>query len=138
MQLCNCAATCTKVNVVSGPQWPARLRTDREFGNTAAFALFALGDYGGHSNELHERPRLCEHGWHCHPDSWQAPEGRWGPFLQALDCSLWCASQNDDQGGEIEREFRQDVDYVGCGLTPTVVVSPKQNCSLRDARRISG
>ena len=40
-QLCSCVPTCVKVNIILG------LRTDREFGETAAFDLFALADFAG-------------------------------------------------------------------------------------------
>ena len=38
---------CVRVNNILDPHLPARLRTDREFGGTAAIDSFVLADYEG-------------------------------------------------------------------------------------------
>ena len=65
------------------PHLPARLRTDREFGDTAAKDLFVLADYAGNQLSFTNFVSL--------------PKSRLGPLLQTLDFFLWRAAKVDSQ-----------------------------------------
>ena len=100
-----------------GPHLPARLRTDREFGDTAAIDLFVLADYAGNQLSFikvldlastfgvvtaiqRKHPKVVRDHFFEH---WIAPFGVPRGLIH-------------DQGGEFEREFGQELEDMGCEL----------------------
>ena len=55
------AALQLRCDVCKSPHLLARLRTDRQFGDTASIDLFVLAEYAGNQLGLHEHSRPCEH-----------------------------------------------------------------------------
>ena len=111
-----------------GPHLLARLRTDREFGDTAAIDLFVLADYEG--NQLSfinildlastfdvvamipsKHPKIV---WDHFFKHWITPFGVHRRLIY-------------DQGGEFEREFGQELEDLGCEPMPTAAITPQQN-----------
>ena len=80
-----------------GPHLPARLRTDREFGDTAATDLFVLADCEGNQLSFIYILDLASTFWCCCHYSQQASEDRVGPLLQTLDHSFWRAAKVDSR-----------------------------------------
>ena len=128
-----------------GPHLPARLRTDREFGDSAAIDLLVLPDFA--DNQLSfinildlartfgvvamipsKHPKVV---WDCFFFHWLTPFG----VPQRLIY---------DQGGEFEREFGQELEDLGCELMPTAAITRQQNAVCErhggiwktDARRL--
>ena len=106
-----------------GPHLPARLRTDREFGDTAAIDLFVLADYEGiNILDLASTFGVVALIPSKHPKMvWDPCFKHWITSFGVLRRLIY------DQGGEFEREFGQEVEDFGCELTPTAAITPQQN-----------
>ena len=77
-----------------GPHWPARLRTDGEFGDTAAIDLFVLVDCAGNQLSFINILDLVEYfRCRCH-GSQQTAENRLGPLFSNTGFS----TKRDAQG----------------------------------------
>ena len=100
----SCDAMCARVSSILD-HLPARLRTDRDFGDTAAIDLFVPADYEGNQlNFIHILDFASTFGVVATIPS-KHPKDRVGPLLQTLDYSLFGVPRRliYDQGGEFER-----------------------------------
>ena len=111
-----------------GPHLPARLRTDREFGDMAPIDLFVLAECEGNRPSFinildlpstlgvvamipSKHPLLV---WDDFFKHWITPCGVPRRLIY-------------DQGGEFEVEFGQELEDMGCEPMPTAAIAPQQN-----------
>ena len=111
-----------------GPHLPARLRTDREFGDTAAIDLFVLADYEGNQLRFINILDLASTFGVVAMIPSKHPTIVWDHFSNTGSLLLayprrWIY----DQGGEFEREFGQELEDLGCEPMPTAAITPQQN-----------
>ena len=111
-----------------GPHLPARLRTDREFGDTAAIDLFVLADYEGNQlSFINILDSASTYGVVAMIPS-KHPKIVWDHFFKHWITPFGVPRRLIyDQGGEFEREFGQELEDLGCELMPTAAITPQQN-----------
>ena len=95
---------------------PARLRTDREFGDTAAIDLFVLADYEGNQLSFVNILDLASTFGVVAMIPSKHPKIVWDHFFKH-----WITP------AEFEREFGQELEDLGCELMPTAAITPQQN-----------
>ena len=112
-----------------GPHLPARLRTDREFGDTTAIDVFVLADYDGNQLRFIKTfsPLRALFGVVAMVPS-KHPKIVWDHFFKHWITPFGVPRRLIyDQGGEFEREFGQELEDMGCELMPTATITPQQN-----------
>ena len=110
-----------------GPSLPTKLRTDREFGDTAAIDLFVLADYEGSQLSFINILDLADTFGVVAVIPSNHPKIVWDHFFTG---SLLLAVPRRliyDQGGEFEREFGQALEDLACEPMPTAAITPQQN-----------
>ena len=111
-----------------GPHLPARLRTDREFGDTAAIDLFVLADYEGNQLSFVNILDLASTFGVVAMIPSKHPKIVWDHFFKHWITPFGVPRKLIyDQGGEFEREFGQELENLGCELMPTAAITPQQN-----------
>ena len=113
----------------AGPHLPARLRTDKAFGGTAAIDLFVLADYDGNLLSFIKTfstlralfgvvamapSKHSKIVWDHFFTHWITPFGVPRRLIY-------------DQGGEFERELEQELEDMGCEPMPTTTITLQQN-----------
>ena len=98
-----------------GHHLPARLRTDREFGDTAATDLFVLADYEGNQlSFIHILDLASTFGVVAMIPS-KHPKIVWDHFFKHWITPFGVPRRLIyDQGGEFEREYGQELEDLGC------------------------
>ena len=110
------------------PGPPLRLRTDREFGDTAAIDLFVLVDYAGNQLSFTNILDLAStYGVVAMVPS-KHPKVVWDHFLKhwITPCGV-PRRLTYDHGEEFECEFGKELEDLGCELMPTAAITPQQN-----------
>ena len=122
------AATCARVRNILD-HLPPRLRTDREFGDTAAIDLFVLQDYKGNQLSFVNILDLAStFGVVVAMIPSKHPKIVWDHFFKHWITPFGVPRRLIyDQGGEFEREFGQELEDLGCELMPTAAMTPQQN-----------
>ena len=94
-----------------GPHLPARLRTDREFGDTAAIDLFVLADYEGNQLSFVNILDLASTFGVVAMIPSKHPKIVWDHFFKHWITPFGVPRRLIyDQGGEFEREFGQELE----------------------------
>ena len=111
-----------------GPHLPARLRTDREFGDTAAIDLFVLADYEGNQLSFINILDLASTFGVVAMIPSKHPNIVWDHFFKHWITPFGVPRRLIyDQGREFEHEFGQELEDLGCELMPTAAITPQQN-----------
>ena len=111
-----------------GPHLPVRLRTDREFGDTAAIDLFVLADYQGNQLSFINILDLASTFGVVAMIPSKHPKIVWDHFFKHWITPFGVPRRLIyDQGGEFEREFGQELEDLGCEPMPTAAITPQQN-----------
>ena len=107
------------------PHLLARLRTDREFGDTAVIGVFVLADYAGNQLSLTNILDLASTIGVVAMVPSKHPKVVWNHFFKhwitPFGVPRWLIY---DQGGEFEREFGQELEHMACELMPTAAITP--------------
>ena len=107
---------------------PARLRTDRDFGDTAAIDLFVLADYEGKQLSFFNILDLASTFGVVAMIPSKHPKIVWDHFFEHWITPFGVPRRLIyDQGGEFEREFGQELEDLGCEPMPTAAITPQQN-----------
>ena len=111
-----------------GPHLPARLRTYREFGDTAGIDLFVLADYEGNQLSFIDILDLASTFGVVAMIPSKHPKIVWDHVFKHWITPFGVPRRLIyDHGGEFEREFGQELEGLGCELMPTAAITPQQN-----------
>ena len=107
-----------------GSHLPARLRTDREFGDTVAIDLFVLAENEGNQLSFISILDLASTFGVVAMITSKHPKVVWDHFFKHWITPFGRARRLIyDQGGEFECEFGQEVEDLGCEPMPTAAIT---------------